>query len=72
MLTQPTRGRLALWAVLTLAWIAFLPEDLVRDPGHKHFSWAGAILWTVVFVWLLVCLVRTWRNYRAARGRDGS
>jgi threonine/homoserine/homoserine lactone efflux protein len=72
LLTQPTRGRLALWSVLTLAWIAFLPESLV--PGHKHFSWAAAILWTVVLVWLLVCLALTWRNYRRAarRGPPGS
>jgi hypothetical protein len=69
LLTQPTRGRLALWTVLTLAWIAFLPEDLI--PGRKNFSWAGAILWVVVLVWLLVCLVLTWRNYRRAARRGG-
>jgi hypothetical protein len=69
LLTQPTRGRLTLWAVLTLAWIAFLPENLI--PGHRHFSWPGAILWLVVLVWLLACLGLTWRNYRRAARRGG-
>jgi hypothetical protein len=69
LLTQPTRGRIALWAVLALAWVAFLPEDLI--PGRKHLSWAGAIVWVVVLVWLLSCLGLTWRNYRRAARRGG-
>jgi hypothetical protein len=71
-LTRPTRGRIALWAVLTLLWFALLPQDLVHDPDHSQLSWSGAFLWAVVLVWLVVCLVLTWRKYRAASRGLGS
>jgi hypothetical protein len=69
-LTHPTRGRVALWATLSLLWLLFLPQDLAMDPGHRQLSWLGAIVWAIVLAWLLVCLGLTWRNYRA-RGKRG-
>jgi hypothetical protein len=64
-LTRPTRGRIALWAVLSLLWFLFLPQALVEDPDQRRFSWVGAVLWAIVLAWLLACLVLTWRRYRA-------
>ena len=64
-LTQPTRGRIALWTTLSLLWALFLVQDLAMDPDHRQFSWVGAVLWAVVLAWLLTCLVLTWRRYRA-------
>jgi uncharacterized membrane protein len=64
-LTQPTRGRIVLWAALSLLWLLLLAQDLAMDPDHRHFSWVGAVLWAVVLAWLLACLVQTWRRYRA-------
>jgi hypothetical protein len=66
-LTQPTRGRIALWATLSLLWFLFLVQDHVMDADHRHFSWLGVVLWAVVLVWLLACLVLTSRRYRALR-----
>jgi uncharacterized membrane protein len=66
-LTQPTRGRIALWSVLSLLWFLLLPQDLAADPHHRHFSVVGAIFWLVVLVWLVSCLWMTWRNYGASR-----
>lgn len=65
-LTKPTRGRVALW-VLALLWLAFLPQDLAMDPGHKHFSWPGAVLWVVVLAWLTTMMVGTARRRRGER-----
>jgi hypothetical protein len=64
--TQPTRGRIGLWATLSLMWFLFLPQDLAMDPDHQHFSDVGAIFWAVVLVWCLTCLRLTWRRYRAS------
>ena len=66
-LTQPTRGRIALWATLSLLWFLFLVQDHVMDADRRHFSWFGVVLWAVVLVWLLACLVLTSRRYRALR-----
>jgi uncharacterized membrane protein len=64
-LTQPTRGRIVLWAALVLLWLLLMAQDLAMDPDQRHFSWVGAVLWAVVLGWLLTCLVQTWRRYRA-------
>jgi Na+/melibiose symporter-like transporter len=63
-LTQPTRGRIALWAALAVLWLLFLPQDLANDPGHKHFSVVGAVIWAAVLVALLSCAFVTWRRHR--------
>jgi hypothetical protein len=64
-LPRPTRGRIALWATLSLLWSLLLVQDLAMDPDHRQFSWVGAVLWSVVLAWLLACLHLTWRRYRA-------
>jgi hypothetical protein len=66
-LTRPTRGRIALWAVLSFLWFLFLPQDLAADPHHRHLSVVGALFWLVVLVWLVTCLWMTWRNRAASR-----
>ena len=63
-LTQPTRGRIALWAALTFLWLLLLPQDLANDPGHKHLSVVGAVIWAAVLVALLSCAWITWCRYR--------
>lgn len=47
-LTKPTRGRIALWVVLSVLWALFLPQQIANDPGFDNFSVAGAVLWVVV------------------------
>jgi uncharacterized membrane protein len=66
-LTRPTRGRIALWATLSVLWFLFLVQDLAMDPDQRQFSWVGAVLWAVVLAWLVTCLILTWRRYRARR-----
>jgi uncharacterized membrane protein len=68
-LTRPTTGRLALWLVLSLVWLLFLVQDLAMDPGHKHFSWAGAVFWLVVLVWLVAMTVQTFRRRQSVRAK---
>jgi hypothetical protein len=48
-------------------WLLLLPQDLANDPGHKHFSVVGAVIWAVVLVALLSCAWATWRRYRRER-----
>ena len=64
-LTRPTRGRIALWATLSLLWFLFLVQDLAMDPDHRQFSWVGGVLWAVVLAWLLACPILTRRRWRA-------
>jgi hypothetical protein len=66
-LTNPTRGRITLWALLTVLWALVLPQDLAMDPGHEQFSVVGAAFWTAVLLWLLACVVATWRRFRCGR-----
>jgi len=47
---------------LALVWFLFLPQDLAMDPGHRHFSWAGALFWAGVLAWLLFMAFRTQRR----------
>jgi hypothetical protein len=67
VLTKPTRGRMALWALLSLLWFLLLPQALAEDPHLRHFSVVGAIFWLVVLVSLLSRLRLTWQNYRRTR-----
>jgi hypothetical protein len=64
VLTQPTRGRIALWVFLALAWLLLLAQSFAMDPGRRHFSWVGAVVWLAVLGWLLSCLWTTCRRYR--------
>ena len=68
-LTHPTRGRIALWAALSLLWILFLVREHVTDLDHRRLGWIGLVLWAVVLAWLLFCLLLTWRRYRARARR---
>jgi uncharacterized membrane protein len=52
---------------LALVWLLFLPQDLVMDPGHHRFSWAGAALWACVLAWLLFMAYRTQRRRKPRR-----
>jgi Na+-driven multidrug efflux pump len=67
VLTQPTRTRLVLWAVLAVLWLLFLPQAFAMDPDHAQFSWPGAIVWAVVLAWLITCLFLTVRYYKKSQ-----
>jgi hypothetical protein len=69
-LTQPTRGRIALWTALAVLWLLFLPQDLANDPGHKHVSVVGAVFWAAVLAGLVSCAFVTWRRYRRERNAE--
>ena len=66
-LTKGTRGRLALWIVLSLLWFLFLPNYFASAPPHSHVSVPGAIVWAVVLVLLLGGAWVTGRRLRASR-----
>jgi len=70
-LTNPTKGRVALWLVLAFLWVLFLLQDLAMDRDHRHFSWAGAVFWALVLVWILSAASMTWRRYRSATRKQG-
>lgn len=66
-LTKPTTGRLALWIVLTVVWLLFLPQDLSMDPHGHHFSWIGVAVWALVLAFLVASTWITGRKRRASK-----
>lgn len=61
-LTEPTRGRVALWISLSVLWALFLPQQIAKDPNFDNFSIPGAIFWVIVLAALVGMAVTTSRR----------
>jgi uncharacterized membrane protein YhaH (DUF805 family) len=70
-LTKPTRGRVALWLILSVLWLLFLAQALFPPTNHPKFSVGGAVFWAVVQVGLFWAALTTWRRRRRDANSDG-